>query len=293
MDLLRTLSFKSLYTFSVAARHLNFTKAADELHITPSAVSHQIRRLEQTLGYKLFEVEGKVLLLSPEANRFALQISQAFSTIETAANNFLHNKTNVIHIGVDSAFAVKRFSQEIGIWQGEFPELDLRLRMTTSKTDLANLNLDIVLSRKIVDHKYQSEFICHEKYYPVCSRDLYQNLDSLSLHNILIDTPLMDLIGLDCWKKWFEWKTFESEKKPKILYFSHTLLILEAVLAGRGIAVLDKHLIKNELDSGALVLLDEEAYYHSDIDYYFSYLNSLKNDHSVHQLKQWIFSMFK
>ena len=293
MNLLQTLPFKSLYTFSVAARHLNFTKTANELHITPSAVSHQIKRLEQTLGCKLFEIEGKVLVLSPEASRFALQISQAFSTMENATDNFLHSKKNVIHIGVDSAFAVKRFSQEIGIWQNEFPELDLRLRMTTSKTELANLNLDIVLSRKIVDHKYQSEFICHEKYYPVCSREFYQNLDSLSLHNILTDTPLMDLIGLDCWKKWFEWKSFESDKKPRTLYFSHTLLILEAVLAGRGIALLDKHLIKNELDSGVLVLLDDEAYCHSDIDYYFSYLNSHKNDHSVLQLKQWIFSMFK
>ena len=56
----------------------------------------------------------------------------------------------------------------------KFPELDLRLRMTTSKTDLANLNLDIVLSREVVDHKYQSDFICHEKYYPVCSREFYQ-----------------------------------------------------------------------------------------------------------------------
>jgi DNA-binding transcriptional LysR family regulator len=292
MNLLQTLPFKSLYTFSVAARHLNFTKAANELHITPSAVSHQIKRLERTLGCKLFEIEGKVLVLSPEASKFALQISQAYSTIENAADNFLHSKKNVIHIGVDSAFAVKRFSQEIGVWQNEFPELDLRLRMTTSKTDLANINLDIVLSRKIVDHKYQSDFICHEKYYPVCSRELYLNLGSLNLNNILKDTPLIDLMGLDCWKNWFEWKNLELEKKQQVLYFSHTLLILEAVLAGRGVALLDKHLIKNELDSGALVLLDKEAYCHSDIDYYFSYLNSRKNDNSIYKLKQWIFSMF-
>lgn len=293
MNLLQTLPFKSLYTFSVAARHLNFTKAANELHITPSAVSHQIKRLEQTLGCKLFEIEGKNLVLSPEASRYAHQISQVFATLENATENFLHSKNNVIHIGVDSAFAVKRFSQEIGIWQNGFPDLDLRLRMTTSKTELANLNLDIVLSRKIVDQRYQSEFICHEKYYPVCSRELYHNLKSVKLERMLKDTPLMDLIGLDCWKSWFKWKHFESEKKPNVLFFSHTLLILQAVLAGRGIALLDKHLIKNELDAGALVLLDEEAYYHSGIDYYFSYLNSRKNDQSVQQLKQWIFSMFQ
>jgi len=292
MHLLHQLSLKSLYTFSVAARHLNFTTASQELHITPSAVSHQIKRLEDALGGKLFESEGKQLRLTPEAKRYSLSIEQSFTHINNATKEFLEYDTNVIQIGVNSAFAVKRLTPELGLWQNSFPELDLRLRMNSSKDDIANLNLDVVLSGKISDSKYVSEFICDESYHPVCSQSLFRKMNNEGLQQRLSTSTLIDLTGINCWKDWFSWKGFQTPNEFKTVYFGHTLLMLQAVIAGQGIALLDKTLIKNELDSGELVLLDKEPYFHSEQSYYFSYLKKRGNDANIHTLKKWILALF-
>ena len=79
MDRFQKLSLKALQIFSVASRHLNFTKAAEELCITPSAVSHQIKRLEDMLGVKLFEKKGKNLTLTPAALPYSRLINQSFA----------------------------------------------------------------------------------------------------------------------------------------------------------------------------------------------------------------------
>jgi LysR family glycine cleavage system transcriptional activator len=292
MNSFSQLSFKSLYTFTVAARYLNFTQAANELHITPSAVSHQIKRLESDLGCRLFVKEGKFLSLTPEAKQYAISIEQAFTQILTASKELLEYDKNIIQIGVSSAFATKRLAPKLGIWQSNFPELDLRLRMITQKDNLAQLNLDIVLAGKIEDSRYQSEFIYSEKYYPVCSKTLYSTLKHSSLEEILLNATLIDLIGVNCWNNWFSWKGIAMPTSPKVVFFSHTLLMLEATLSGQGIAILDKSLIKNELDSGDLILLDSSAYCHPNYAYYFSYLKKRSHEANIEKLKELIKTLF-
>ncbi|MFT5759556.1 MAG: LysR family glycine cleavage system transcriptional activator [Alteromonadaceae bacterium] len=262
------------------------------MHITPSAVSHQIKRLERDLGCRLFIKESKLLSLTPEAKQYAISIEQAFTQILTASKELLEYDKNIIQMGVSSAFATKRLTPKLGIWQSNFPELDLRLRMITQKDNLAQLNLDIVVADKIEDSRYHSEFICDEKYYPVCSKSLYSTFKHSSLEEILLNTTLIDLIGVNCWNNWFSWKGLETPMSSKIILFSHTLLMLEATLAGQGVAILDKTLIKDEVDSGELILLDKTAYCHPKHAYYFSYLKKRNKEASILKLKAWLLTLF-
>ncbi|MBB1438988.1 LysR family transcriptional regulator [Shewanella sp. SG41-4] len=292
MNSLYQLSFKSLYTFTVAARYLNFTHAANELHITPSAVSHQIKRLESDLGCRLFIKEGKLLSLTPEAKEYAISIEQAFTQMLTASKELLGYDKNIIKIGISSAFETKRFTTKLGIWQSNLPELDLRVRMITQKDNMAQLNLDVVLAGKIEDIRYRSEFIYDEKYYPVCSKSLYSTFEHTSLEKILLNATLIDLINVNCWNNWFHWKGMTIPANPKVIFLSHTLLMLEATLSGQGIAILDKTLIKNELESGDLILLDSSAYCHPNYAYYFSYLKKRSHETNIQKLKEWIKTLF-
>lgn len=200
---------------------------------------------------------------------------------------------NLIRILCGScAFATKRLTPKLGIWQNNYPEIDLRLRMITQKDNLAELNLDVILASKIEDIGYQSEFICNEKYHPVCSKSLYSSLKYKPLEETLLNTTLIDLIGVNCWNDWLSWKGITTPFNSKIIFFSHTLLMLEAALSGQGIAILDKTLIKNELDSGDLIMLDNSAYCHPKHSYYFSYLKKRSQEANILKLKAWLLTLF-
>mgnify|MGYP005811124227 CR=1 FL=1 len=293
MDILQRFSLKSLYIFSVAAKHLNFSKAAIELSITASAVSHQISRLEESLGCPLFIREGKYLLLSPEAQQYAVTINQCFNEIRQSTKDFMVSDSKVIHFGVNGAFAVKRLTQELGLWQEKNPQLDLRLRMISCDDNLASLNLDVILSGSFNDKRYHARFICDESYYPVCHKSLYETLTKASLQELLNTTTLLDLDAVNVWSLWGEAKQLALPSKGKISYFSHTLLLIQATLAGQGIALLDKSLIKNELASGELILLDDKAYHPPDAAYCLSTKKQWLTNENIKSLEKWVVDLFE
>lgn len=288
MNLLQGPSFKSLYIFSVSARQLNFSRAADELCITPSAVSHQIKRLEQTLGCKLFDKDGKQLVLTAVGQTFAQTLIQGFGLIHEATRQITERNDNIINLGVNSAFAVKRLTPVLGSWQQQYPQLDLRLQMINCEDDLAQMDFDMVLAGQLNHDFYDSEFICEESYHPVCSRAMSELFGNKSILQILSSHRLIDLNGVNVWQLWCNDKGIEPLESQHNLHFSHTLLMVEATLAGQGIALLDRQLIKNELQNGDLVLLDENGYIPPGSGYYISCHTRHRRKHSIENLQRWI-----
>ncbi len=292
MDRFPLLSLKALHTFSVASRYLNFSKAATELFITPSAVSHQIKRLEESLGCQLFEKKGTQLYLTPDAQLYSIVLNQCFEQIHDATRTLTGYKKNVIQIGVDAAFAVQRLTPELGLWQESHPDLDLRVRMVSCEDNLAELDLDVIFSRKISHALYDSTQLATEKYYPVCSRTLAIGIGSKNLAQIISSHALIDLSDVDGWRLWHQVRGSQMSDTSRVIYFSHTLLMIQAALSGQGIALLEKTLIKNELDTGELVLLENEGFVPVESRYYFSSHKRRKGDRNITTLKNWIAALF-
>jgi LysR family glycine cleavage system transcriptional activator len=290
-NLLQGPSFKSMYIFSVAARHLNFSRAADELCITPSAVSHQIKRLEQTLGCKLFDKDGKQLLLTEAAQDYSNTLSHSFTQMREATRVITTYNHSIIQLGVNSAFAVKRLTPALRPWQEQHPGLDLRLQMINCDDNLANMDLDMVLGGPIKSGFYHSEYICQESYHPVCSRALAQTLTDKPLAQVVLDNRLIDLDSINVWQYWLQDKNFAAASQRQMLHFSHTLLMVEAALAGQGIALLEIKLIKNELASGELVLLDKNGYIAPNSGYYISCHIRHKRQKAIENLKRWVITL--
>ncbi|WP_125721561.1 LysR substrate-binding domain-containing protein [Pseudoalteromonas rubra] len=279
---------KSLYIFSVAARHLNFSRAAEELCITPSAVSHQIRRLEDWLGCKLFEKSGKQLIMTQKAQNYALQIRQSFEHIHNATCEITSYQSGPIQLGISSAFAMKRLMPALEKWQLANPEVDLRVRMLNCEDKPEALELDAVVANQIHHVSYQSKFICHESYHPMCSPSLagqvsgFPNLDAAS------DIPLIDIEGVNIWSLWQQDKNISFPDGQTHILFGHTLLLVQAALYGQGIAMLEKALVKNELESGALICLDNDGFIPPQTAYYFSWRKSRRNDPALKKLQSWL-----
>jgi len=288
MELQQLPSLKALHIFSIAAQCLNFTKAAEQLCITPSAVSHQIKRLEDSLHCKLFKREGKILRLTDEANKFSQVINQCFSQMREATKEISGQKSNIIQLGVSSAFAVKRLTPALSLWQEKHPQLDLRIRMISCEDNLNELDLNMILASKVDNPFYISDFICEESYYPVGNRSLVSKFAGKDLLEMISIQPLIDLEDINLWKLWAKYRGIDMPAPCKTRYFSHTLLMIQAALSGQGIAIVDKNIIKNELESGELVVLDDNAFVHPNTGYYLSSHKRNKNIGSIVELKEWI-----
>lgn len=283
---------KSLHIFSVAAKYLNFSKAAQELCITPSAVSHQIKNLEDWLGCKLFEKSGKQLILTTKAQSFALQINQSFDQVREATCEITSYKTNRLQLGVASAFAMKRLMPALETWQQANPDIDLRIRMLNCGDKPEQLELDAVLANQVDHISYQNTFICNESYHPMCSPVLATQVEGQALTEALTSMPLIDIEQVNIWSLWQQSKGLDLPNAAQPILFSHTLLLLQAALYGQGVALLEKSLVKNELTSGELVCLDDEGFVPEQTAYYFSSHKSRRNDPTLHKLQQWIEELF-
>jgi LysR family glycine cleavage system transcriptional activator len=165
--------------------------------------------------------------------------------------------------------------------------------MISCEDNLSSLNLDVILSGTFNDNHYQSNFICDESYHPVCSKKYYEQLPDTSLSHMLATNTLLDLDSVNVWHLWCEAKSLTLPDKMKASYFSHTLLLIQAVLAGQGIALLDKSLIKNELATGDLIILDEDGFIPPKAAYYFIVKKQLKNHENIESLEQWVMTLFE
>ncbi|MEJ6473675.1 LysR substrate-binding domain-containing protein [Pseudoalteromonas piscicida] len=284
---------KPLYIFSVAAKHLNFSRAAEELCITPSAVSHQIKKLEEWLGCKLFEKSGKHLIMTQKAQNYVLQIRQSFEHIHSSTCEITSYESGHIQLGITSAFAMKRLMPALEQWQLSNPEIDLRVRMLNCEDKPETLELDAVVAKQIHHVSYESQFICNESYHPMCSPSLAKqvaNFPSLDADN---NIPLIDIEGVNIWSLWQQDKHISFSGNQKYILFSHTLLLLQATLYGQGIAMLEKALVKNELESGALICLDDEGFIPPQTAYYFSWRKSRRNDPALKKLQSWLAELFE
>jgi LysR family glycine cleavage system transcriptional activator len=282
---------KALVAFASASRTSNFTLAAKELHITQSAVSHQIKNLETFLGCKLFHRDGKNFELTEQGKSYALPINQSFDQMLYATEELLGQHVNTLQFGVSSSFAIHRVTPELNELYLRRPDLDIRLRMLSCSDPITAHNLDVILYDRAIDHiSYECEHLKQEFYYPVAIPDIADKLKGLSAQQWANSDVLLEIESLDMWRAWLkEQDLTKSENDTQ--YFSHTVLILQAALSGQGIALLGENLISKELAQGKLVKLSESPISFSEDGYYFSWHKRKKNDPNIRLLKNWLLSI--
>jgi len=290
-DVFRKLPpLKSLLAFAAASRSQNFSIAAKELYITQSAISHQIKNLEEFLGQKLFHREGKLLKLSAQGQLYAQTVNQSIEQIISATQEIVGHHDNVLQFGVSSTFAVHRITPELNDLYLRHNQLDIRLRMLSCSDDITGLDLDVMLYDHPIEHiSYECIELKKEAFYPVANAEIANKL-SVFPEEWQRQTTLIDIQTVDLWKSWFNEQQLEFIDS-NIQYFGHTILILKAVLAGQGISLLGKTLIVNELASGELVKLSDKAIIFPDDGYYFAWHKRRKNDANIRLLKNWLLGL--
>lgn len=247
------LPLNALRAFEVSARHLSFTRAGLELHLTQTAVSQHVKNLEDRLGKKLFRRVPKGLALTDEGVALLPVLVDAFERIASSVDSFKvsHNKV-VLSIGVVGTFAVGWLLPRMRDFQARHPFVELRLFTNNNRVDLAGDGLDYAI--RFGDghwHGTEAIHLLSAPLAPVCAPSMASRI-----HDIrdLGRETLLRSYRADEWQAWFK----ASGLEPPLLngpMFDSSLVLADAAAQGAGVALLPVRLFSRDLRGERLVSL--------------------------------------
>lgn len=254
-DFRRLPNLSALRAFESAARHESFTRAAQELHLTHGAISHQVRRLEADLGLQLFNRHGKSLQITQAGQRFAHTIRQALQEIASTAHALQQEARprNRLTISAIPSMAARWLAPRLGSFIEQHPEVEVVLHSSGRLQDLAADGVDAGI--RFGQGHYpdlQTDWLMDEVYYPVASPGF--NGGCLPTHPSQLQGLLL-LCSLEPWQPWLEAAGLELvEPRGGVLYEDMSMLI-RAAMNGEGIALVRHAVVHEDVRSGALVRL--------------------------------------
>src|ERR1700691_3081397 len=181
----------TLRIFDAAARRVSFALAAEELHLTPSAISHGIRTLELWLGTELFKKEGRSLALTSEGESYARLVGQALEMLAEATDRLPGRRaTGSLFVSSEPPFARRWLLPRLAGFTRQFP--DIRITIDTSGGPMSLEEVDIAIRMSNIDKPADNRIrLVQEELVPVCSPSLKAQLDRLTHAEILARGPLI------------------------------------------------------------------------------------------------------
>lgn len=249
------LPLNALRAFEVSARHLSFTRAAEELHLTQTAVSQHVRNLEQRLGKRLFRRIPKGLALTDEGMILLPTLVEAFERMASTLESIRTTQAReVLSVGSVGSFAVGWLLPRLREFQARHPFVEVRLFTNNNRVDLAGEGLDYAI--RFGDGHWHGTEAIHLLDAPlaaVCAPQVAQRVASV---RDLGRETLLRSYRADEWTAWFR----AAGVAPPLLtgpMFDSSLVLADAAAQGAGIALLPIHLFSRDIRQGRLVRLFE------------------------------------
>ncbi len=251
----------SLRTFEAAARHLSFTKAADELHVTPAAVSAQVRALEEQLGVRLFWRTSRAVRLTGAGETLLGAVSEALAVIARAVERIAGtNRGRILIVSTGLSFAAKWLVPRLGRFRRLHPEVDVRLDVTDQLADFARDGADVAIRFGAgVYPGMRADRLFEEELFPVCSPALLKGAEPLRQPGDLRRYTLIHLDWQAQGETWPDWRMWllaagvEEVDPTQGIHFRQTTLVIQAAVDGQGVALGSTILVADDLAAGRLV----------------------------------------
>ena len=250
-----------LVGFEAAARHLSFTKAGEELFLTQSAVSRQIKDLEDGLGVALFQRRHRALALTEAGQQFYAAAAQVLTTMRSATERLQAQagKRRPLSLTTTHSFAALWLIPRLAGFTRTHPGVDVRITAETRVQDLDRDGLDIAIRHGPASLAGPNAIrLFGEKVFPVCSPKLLKKIPlkvpADLRHHVLLhyDDPEVRHPWLH-WKSWLEVERIADLKPAGTLTFSGYEQIIPAAVAGHGVALGRSPLVKDLISAGELV----------------------------------------
>lgn len=254
-----------LRAFEAAARHLSFTRAAEELNVTQAAISHQIKNLEEQLGQPLFRRVGRGLQLNDAGQRLFPDIQRGLDHMARGIQEIsLDGSSGVLSLSTFASIASAWLVPRLGGFRRQHPEIDVHMTIGDRLTDFRTDNVDLAIRYgKGEWDGADAVFLMREDIYPVISPDLLAAGPPLREPADLLRHPdayplLHDVMPED-WGMWFASAGVENASVDHGYELEYSHLIYQAAMAGEGVALGRSVLVRDYLMSGQLVRLFDHS----------------------------------
>ena len=255
----RLPSLNGLRAFEAAARHLSFTLAATELNVTQTAVSHQIRRLEQELGIKLFVRRNRTIALTTEAQEYLPRIRAAFNDLRLATDRLLRkDDDHVLTVSTLASLAAKWLLPRLSAFQEAHPGIDVRITTSTNLVDFQRDNVDAAIRYGRGQWPgLRADWLLADELFPVCSPALLQGNKPLQCPEDLKEHVLLHTSNFnsDDWRLWL-WAAglpADFSKQPGVT-FDMIFMTVQAAIDGVGVAMGRTAYVQEDIARGRLVV---------------------------------------
>ena len=249
----------ALRAFEAAARHLSFTKAAEELYVTQAAISHQVKALEEALGLPLFRRYNRRLVLTEAGQAYLPPLRDALDAIAAATGRLKQlEATGSLTVSVLPSFAAKWLLPRLSRFRTDHPEIDVLVQASNHLTDFRHDGVDVAIRYGFGDYPgLETHYLMGDELFPVCSPRLPRGSPplaeprDLAAHTLLHDTQSG---ATATWENWLATAGVTGVDATRGPGFTDSSLMLQAAIDGQGVALGRRALVGNDLEAGRLVV---------------------------------------
>lgn len=229
----RVPSLNSLRYFEAAARHLSFSKAADELHVSHGAVSKQIRKLEEDIGVLLFHRKHRSVFLTSDGQRLLSTCQKMMEQLKDTIQDISRGLDEPLVISCEPTITMKWLIPNIEQFQALHPEIEMHVYSAGGPVDFKKTHIDIALRRDdfLISDDLFCEVIGSESIGPVCSNK-YLKQNQPDIFSVLLHTKTRQ----SAWQRWSSITATDVTSKKELDY-EHFYLSLQSALSGHGVAI--------------------------------------------------------
>jgi len=297
----------ALRTFEAVARLKSFTKASDELSVTRAAVSHQIKNLEEYVGFSLFERHTRSISLTPAGEAALPKLREGFNNISDAVHLMTSHLSNEnISVWMAPSFASKWLVPRLHTFSNKFPEIDMHLHAVSGLIDTTEENsysmeelfrsedADVVIRFGSGDYPGCTvRKLFSVKAVPLCSPELLDNPDKplkkpedLIHHTLLHDNTAYR--GRPQWRDWLKQEKIKGIDHKRGLKFNHNSLALDSAIDGQGVLLGIEALARKDIKEGRLCVPFDISL-PLEMSYYAIHPESVdSNQHAVNSFIEWL-----
>ena len=279
----------ALKSFEAAARKGSFQSAASELFVTPSAVSHQIKALEEFLGLDLFIRKPRQIILTHAGEDYFRSVQRALYEIDRSTQKLIStHQSGELHLSVAPAFLTRWLLPRISSFYETHPDIKIEISAATGLLDFERQETDMAVYFGHGDWPgIEIHLLRHYQQRPVCNPKLLQHK---SIDNVedLLNYPFLHVNKReDEWGNWFAQMGVDFVEKKQGMYFSSGSLTTVAAINGLGFALADVGFVSEELSSGKLIA-PLEYFLKTDKSFYLVYQKNRALTYSMRAFQQWL-----
>ena len=291
---IRYPSMSALRALEAAARHLSYTRAAEDLFVTQSAISHQIRHIEELWGVQLFQRRGRTLILTEAGHAIVPVIREFIRRLTSTVEDLKEAQPGptALRVTLLQSFAFKWLVPRLGHFNHEYPDIDVWISTSDELVDFDSENADVGIRLGYGNwSNLYEELLLQEYVFPVCSPHFLEEYGMPGKPADLLGLPLLRRNAIDIlqrWRDWFRDAGVTVRKMPKGTQFPQTSLAIQAAIDDQGVALARSAHVLDDVKAGRLIRLFPEVKSKSNLSYFFVCIRGRESEPQIAAFRDWL-----